>query len=109
MIQGKLLRGAHGQAACLGGHLPVDFCGRACTCGNIGCAGDVRRDGHCPAFCARPQGSRQAHSPPSRNSTSMRSLEPRTKETRWRSEYDSDALLYGRKMPWPLFALMIPR
>jgi glucokinase len=38
MIQGKLLRGAHAQAACLGGHLPVYFRGRACTCGNIGCA-----------------------------------------------------------------------
>lgn len=38
MIQGKLLRGAHAQAACLGGHLPVDFRGRNCSCGNIGCA-----------------------------------------------------------------------
>jgi glucokinase len=38
MIQGKLLRGAHAQAACLGGHLPVDFRGHVCSCGNIGCA-----------------------------------------------------------------------
>ena len=38
MIQGKLLRGAHAQAGCLGGHLPVDFRGRPCSCGNIGCA-----------------------------------------------------------------------
>ncbi len=38
MIQGKLLRGAHAQAGCLGGHLPVDYQGRYCTCGNIGCA-----------------------------------------------------------------------
>ncbi|MGA7340125.1 MAG: ROK family protein [Terracidiphilus sp.] len=38
MIQGKLLRGGHAQAGCLGGHLPVDFRGRACSCGNIGCA-----------------------------------------------------------------------
>jgi glucokinase len=38
MIQGKLLRGAHAQAGCLGGHLPVDFRGRVCSCGNIGCA-----------------------------------------------------------------------
>jgi glucokinase len=38
MILGKLLRGAHSQAACLGGHLPVDFRGRPCSCGNIGCA-----------------------------------------------------------------------
>lgn len=38
MMQGKLVRGVHSQAACLGGHLPVDFRGRTCTCGNIGCA-----------------------------------------------------------------------
>ena len=38
MIQGRLLRGAHAQAGCLGGHLPVDFRGQRCTCGNIGCA-----------------------------------------------------------------------
>lgn len=38
MMQGRLLRGKHSQAGCLGGHLPVDFNGRACTCGAIGCA-----------------------------------------------------------------------
>lgn len=38
MIEGKLLRGKHSQAGCLGGHLPVLFNGRPCTCGAIGCA-----------------------------------------------------------------------
>ena len=38
MIEGKLLRGVHFQAGCLGGHLSVNFAGRACSCGNIGCA-----------------------------------------------------------------------
>jgi glucokinase len=38
IIMGKLLRGVHAHAACLGGHLPVDFRGRPCSCGNIGCA-----------------------------------------------------------------------
>jgi glucokinase len=38
MIEGKLLRGKHSQAGCLGGHIPVLFTGRACTCGAIGCA-----------------------------------------------------------------------
>lgn len=38
MIEGKLLRGKHAQAGCLGGHLPVLFTGRHCTCGAIGCA-----------------------------------------------------------------------
>jgi glucokinase len=38
MIEGKLLRGKHSQAGCLGGHLPVRFDGRPCMCGAIGCA-----------------------------------------------------------------------
>lgn len=38
MLEGKLLRGAHAQAGCLGGHMPVDYRGRLCSCGNIGCA-----------------------------------------------------------------------
>lgn len=38
MIAGKLLRGKHFQAGCLGGHLPILFTGRACNCGGIGCA-----------------------------------------------------------------------
>jgi glucokinase len=37
MIAGSLVRGKHAQAGCLGGHLPVLFNGRTCTCGNIGC------------------------------------------------------------------------
>jgi glucokinase len=38
MIQDQMLRGVHSQAGCLGGHLPVNFHGRKCACGNIGCA-----------------------------------------------------------------------
>ena len=38
MIDGKLLRGRHFQAGCLGGHFPVLFNGRRCTCGGLGCA-----------------------------------------------------------------------
>ena len=38
MIEGKLLRGKHAQAGCLGGHLPARVGGRPCTCGAIGCA-----------------------------------------------------------------------
>ncbi len=36
MMDGRLLRGKHFQA-CLGGHLPVVFDGRACICGSTGC------------------------------------------------------------------------
>lgn len=38
MIEGKLLRGKHSQAGCLGGHMPAVFNGRPCNCGAIGCA-----------------------------------------------------------------------
>lgn len=38
MIGGQLMRGRHSQAGCLGGHFPVVFDGRLCTCGAVGCA-----------------------------------------------------------------------
>jgi glucokinase len=37
MIGGRLIRGKHFQAGCLGGHFVVDYRGRRCTCGNVGC------------------------------------------------------------------------
>ena len=37
MMNGRLVRGKHVQGGCLGGHLPVLFTGRQCTCGAIGC------------------------------------------------------------------------
>ena len=37
IIEGKLLRGTHFQAGCLGGHFIVDHKGNLCSCGNIGC------------------------------------------------------------------------
>ncbi len=38
VIQGNVLRGAHGQAGILGGHLTLRYGGRPCVCGNVGCA-----------------------------------------------------------------------
>jgi glucokinase len=38
IVQGNVLRGKHGQAGCLCGHLTVRYGGRPCNCGNIGCA-----------------------------------------------------------------------
>lgn len=38
VIEGRLLRGKHGQAGVLGGHSTVRYGGRACSCGNVGCA-----------------------------------------------------------------------
>jgi len=37
IIEGKLLRGKHFQAGCLGGHFSVQYHGRQCNCGNVGC------------------------------------------------------------------------
>jgi len=38
LVEGHLMRGKHGQAGVLGGHLTVQQNGRRCTCGNDGCA-----------------------------------------------------------------------
>jgi glucokinase len=38
VIEGKLLKGVHGQAGVLGGHFAVDRDGAGCSCGNMGCA-----------------------------------------------------------------------
>ena len=38
IIEGKLLKGVHGQAGVLGGHFSTNRDGARCTCGNIGCA-----------------------------------------------------------------------
>jgi glucokinase len=38
VMEGQLLRGAHGQAGVLGGHATVRLNGRQCYCGNVGCA-----------------------------------------------------------------------
>jgi len=39
LIEGKVLRGVHSRAGCLGGHLTIDYTSeRKCYCGNFGCA-----------------------------------------------------------------------
>jgi glucokinase len=37
MVEGKLLRGRHFQAGCLGGHFTINLDGKPCNCGNVGC------------------------------------------------------------------------
>jgi len=37
VIEGKVLRGKHFQAGCLGGHFTINIYGKKCNCGNIGC------------------------------------------------------------------------
>ncbi|MBE2212846.1 MAG: ROK family protein [Opitutaceae bacterium] len=38
VIEGRLLRGRHGQAGILGGHSTLNIDGGNCRCGNVGCA-----------------------------------------------------------------------
>jgi glucokinase len=52
MIDGKLLRGKHFQAGCLGGHLGVNHKGRLCACGNIGCVEAEASSWSLPAICS---------------------------------------------------------
>ena len=56
MLGGKLLRSESGQAGCLGGHLPVAFRGRLCTCGAIGCAEAEASTAVLPALCREHSG-----------------------------------------------------
>jgi glucokinase len=53
LIRGHLVRGRHGQAGVLGGHLTVRQDGRACTCGNQGCAEAEASTFALPAIAAR--------------------------------------------------------
>ncbi len=56
MSEGRLLRGKHSQAGCLGGHLPVDFEGRVCSCGAVGCAEAEASSVSLPEVCrAHPE------------------------------------------------------
>lgn len=52
MIQGRLVRGKHSQAGCLGGHLTVNHHGGTCKCGNIGCAEAEASSWSLPLLCA---------------------------------------------------------
>lgn len=38
LVDGHLVRGAHGHGGVLGGHVTIDLAGAACPCGNLGCA-----------------------------------------------------------------------
>lgn len=38
VVDGRVIRGAHGAAGVLGGHLQLDPIGRRCMCGLVGCA-----------------------------------------------------------------------
>lgn len=52
MMDGRPMQGKHGQAGVLGGHVPVRFNGRVCTCGAIGCAESEASGWSLPLVCA---------------------------------------------------------
>ncbi|MCP9493896.1 MAG: ROK family protein [Pyrinomonadaceae bacterium MAG19_C2-C3] len=56
MIEGRLVRGKHFQAGCLGGHLPVQLNGRKCNCGNIGCVEAEASTWALPQICREQKG-----------------------------------------------------
>jgi glucokinase len=55
IIDGTPLRGEHGQAGNLGGHFVLSLSGRACPCGNVGCA-EAEASGWATAQLAREDG-----------------------------------------------------
>ena len=56
MLGGRLLRSRHGQAGCLGGHLTVNYRGRRCVCGAIGCAEAEASTSVLPLLCREVPG-----------------------------------------------------
>jgi glucokinase len=51
MMGGRLVRGRHYQAGCLGGHLLARYGGRECTCGALGCVEAEASTWALPAMC----------------------------------------------------------
>jgi glucokinase len=51
MVGGQMLRSRFGQAGCLGGHLTVNFRGRQCVCGAVGCAEAEASTSVLPVIC----------------------------------------------------------
>ena len=51
MMDNRLLKGKHGQAGTLGGHVPVAIPGRRCTCGGFGCAESEASGWSLPLVC----------------------------------------------------------
>ena len=68
IIEGRVLRGPHGQAGVLGGHTTVRYGGRACTCGNVGCA---EAEASTAFLCDMVAGSREFDRSPMRNAATL--------------------------------------
>ena len=91
MLEGKLLRGAHAQAGCLGGHMPVNYRGRLCSCGNIGCAEAEAAGWSLPGIVRDHPDFARARWPGWRRSTFARCLMRPMPTMPWRWMFDSIA------------------
>jgi glucokinase len=56
VMDGRLVRGRHYQAGCVGGHLTVDYNGRSCFCGNRGCVEAMASASILPALVKEREG-----------------------------------------------------
>jgi len=56
MLQGRMLNSRYGQAGCLGGHLTVNYRGRRCSCGAVGCAEAEASTAVLPEICRETPG-----------------------------------------------------
>ena len=68
VMEGRVLRGKHGQAGCLGGHLTVHYGGRQCGCGNLGCA---EAEASTAFLCDLVAGSSEFDRSPMRNAATL--------------------------------------
>jgi glucokinase len=68
VIEGRVLRGKHGQAGVLGGHLTVGYGGRPCCCGNTGCA---EAEASTASLCDMVAGSREFDRSSMRNAATI--------------------------------------
>lgn len=56
IVGGQILRGKHGQAGCLGGHIVVSINGHRCPCGAVGCAEAEASTASLPTLAAEDPG-----------------------------------------------------
>ncbi|MDR1335931.1 MAG: ROK family protein [Tannerella sp.] len=60
ILDGKVLYGPHFQAGSLGGHFVLDYRGRTCSCGNIGCIETLASSFFLPAIIREHPGLTEA-------------------------------------------------
>ena len=56
LMNGRLVRGKHFVAGCLGGHFSINYQGTVCQCGNIGCVETEASSWRLPAIAAASEG-----------------------------------------------------